>query len=262
MISPRLASLAVLSLALTALPRLRADATVHWLEGDAPPPRAVGVSFGVPWARGTVAKTQAFELKAADGRTLPVQTWALAYWPDGSIKWSGVATVAGAQGPFHLTPAAAAAIPAAPRLPRGDLAYGSGPGASGAVPSGPALVVKRFETGWEIDTGKLQARIPEEGDALIDALVVDGREVARDGRLVCILQDGPDGGPADTPAREKFVSKLEKVTVEQSGPVRAVVKFEGKHRGLRNNREWLPFVVRMYFYAGESTVRVVHTIVF
>ncbi|HVW20313.1 MAG TPA: Tat pathway signal sequence domain protein [Opitutaceae bacterium] len=237
MTSSRLVSLACLSLALAALPRLRADATVHWLEGA--PPLPSGVSFGVPWPRGAVQRGQAFQLTAAGGGALPVQTWNLAYWPDGSIKWTGVATVAGAKGPFQLAPAAAA------------------PEAAGA-----RLRVKRFETGWEIDTGALQARIPQEGDRLIDALVVGGHEVARDGRLVCILQDGPDGGPADTPARETFVSKLDKVTVEQSGPVRAVVKFEGRHRGLRDNREWLPFVVRMYFYAGESTVRVVHTIVF
>ena len=26
---------------------------------------------------------------------MPVQTWPLAYWPDGSLKWIGVATVVG-----------------------------------------------------------------------------------------------------------------------------------------------------------------------
>ncbi len=62
--------------------------------------------------------------------------------------------------------------------------------------------------------------------------------------------------------REKFVSLVKKVTVEQSGPVRAVVKFEGVHKGVKSGREWLPFNVRLYFYSGEASVRMVHTIFF
>ena len=52
------------------------------------------------------------------------------------------------------------------------------------------------------------------------------------------------------------------MTIEQSGLVRAVAKIEGKHRGMKSNREWLPFVVRLYFYAGQETVRLVHTVVY
>ena len=41
----------------------------------------------------------------------------------------------------------------------------------------------------------------------------DGRVVARDGRLVCLLDSGAE-----------FTSSLKKVTVEQAGPVRAVAQ--------------------------------------
>lgn len=27
------------------------------------------------------------------GETLPIDTWVLAYWPDGSVKWNGIAGV-------------------------------------------------------------------------------------------------------------------------------------------------------------------------
>jgi len=50
--------------------------------------------------------------------------------------------------------------------------------------------------------------------------------------------------------------------VEQTGPVRAVVKLEGVHKAETGAREWLPFTVRLYFYAGLEQVRLVHTIVF
>src|SRR5579885_27933 len=72
--------------------------------GGAPPPSPAGISWGVPWARGTVSKTQAFSLVTAQGRPLPLQSWPLAYWPDGSVKWMGFATVAGpdAAAPLRL----------------------------------------------------------------------------------------------------------------------------------------------------------------
>ena len=82
------------------------------------------------------------------------------------------------------------------------------------------------------------------------------------GQLECILQNGPDVDPVTVVPREKYLSSVKKVTVEQSGPVRAVVKIEGTHKSERGTREWLPFVVRLYFYAGQEQMRMVHTIIF
>ena len=97
---------------------------------------------------------------------------------------------------------------------------------------------------------------------LVESMTVEGRTVVGAGQLVCILQNGPEGEPGEVRPQEKFVSLVKKVTVEQSGPVRAVVKFEGVHKGAKSGREWLPFHVRLYFYSGETSVRMVHTIFF
>src|SRR5215469_9002989 len=67
---------------------------VHWLDGGAPSGET-GVSWGVPWPRGAFRRDQKFVLTAAGGQALLLQSWPLAYWPDGSLKWSGFATVAG-----------------------------------------------------------------------------------------------------------------------------------------------------------------------
>ena len=42
---------------------------------------------------------------------------------------------------------------------------------------------------------------------------------------------------------------LKSVTVERAGSVRALVKLEGVHKSPKG-REWLPFVVRLYFYGA------------
>ena len=201
----------------------------------------MGVNWGTPWPQGKVRKDQAFNLTTSDGKSLPLQSWPLAWWPDGSIKWSGFVTVAGPETTGSL---------------RLSLRNAASP------TSGPSVQVKQSDTTFEIDTGRLKVRIPRSGASLIDSMAVDGREVARDGRLICILQDGPDGNAENAPPREKYSTKVERVTMEQSGPVRAVAKIEGKHRGVKSNREWLPFVVRLYFYAGQESVRLVHTIVY
>ena len=111
-----------------------------------------------------------------------------------------------------------------------------------------------------VDTGSLKCSMPSSSSGkLFDSMMVEGRAIAGEAQLVCILQNGPQTDPEDSPARERFTSLVKKVTVEQSGPVRAVVKFEGVHKGARSGREWLPFTVRLYFYSGQTAVRMVHT---
>ncbi len=62
--------------------------------------------------------------------------------------------------------------------------------------------------------------------------------------------------------QEAFTSLLQKVTVEQSGPVRAVIKLEGMHASSDPARQWLPFTVRLYFTAGLNSIKIVHSFVF
>ncbi len=214
-------------------------ASLRWLEPNASCV-ATGVSWGVPWPKDVVSKDTEFAVAAADGKSLPLQTWPLAYWPDGSLKWSGFAAIAGPNTVGPLT-----------------LSRGTSLLAAGAV-----VRVQESDDTITIDTDVLRCRIAKRGQHLFDSLTIDNREVARKGRLVCILQNGPELDPAHLPPREKFTSEIKNVTVEQSGPVRAVVKLEGMHKSQQGAREWLPFTVRLYFYGGARPIRMVHSVVF
>src|SRR5205085_7779396 len=57
---------------------------LRWLEGVVPAIRP-GTTVGVPWPRGIVThKDQTFTVNGESGEALPVQSWPLATWPDGS----------------------------------------------------------------------------------------------------------------------------------------------------------------------------------
>ncbi len=227
------------------LPADRAE--LRWLEGKAP---AVlpGATWGTPWPRGKHAKGTAFALRSAgaSGKSLPLQSWPLAYWPDGSLKWTG-----------HALPA--------------DAIVSDGYELSAGTSAAPVkpLTATYSADGIEIDTGLIKARIAKSGRTLIPLITRDGKEILRNGRLVLLRQDAllAVGEP------QPFSGEISEIVLEQNGPVRAVVKISGKHAGTSTAssasaspsaaaRAWLPFVVRLYFYAGGDAVRMIHTIIY
>jgi hypothetical protein len=236
--------LCVLVLALVVGSPLAAQqpVTLNWL-GGTPPATGANVSWGVPWPKGAVQPGATMRLTAADGRRVAVQSWPLAYWPDGSLKWTGQAITApgGLAGPFQLTPAAGA----------GD-------------EHGPVTEIKYLvdAAGYTIDTGGVRARIAKTGVNFFESLMIGDRVVAVHGRLLALREDRADFRAKGILRQEKFRSRVQQVTLEQAGPVRAVLKVEGVHRAMEGTREWLPFTVRLYFSAGSADIRLVHTFVY
>jgi hypothetical protein len=208
----------------------------RWIDG-APPARHEGVTWGVPWPRGLHGRRTAFSAASPDGQAVPVQTWPLAYWPDGSLKWTAHAVAAQDGAPDHLT--LTPGRPVAPDQP---------------------VSVRETADQVEVVSGPRVWRIPRRGPSLIAAVASNGREILRDVHLVALRQDQPDFEEAAAARRQSFVSDLTAVVVEQTGPVRAVVRLEGRHGG--EGRAWLPFTVRLYFHAGSEAVRLVHSVVF
>lgn len=214
---------------------------LSWLGGKAPA-LPTGVSWGMPLPEGKIKPSSSYALKNEQGQALPVQPWPLAYWPDGSLKWVGLSTVVDADAgtTFELQSVKKSSAAAA------------------------KTKVELTETDDEVlvNTGSLQCEIPKQGKQLIRSLKMAGKEISSTGRLICILQDGPAQELDAQPAREQFIGNIENVTVEQNGPVRAVVKIEGKHVSESGSRSWLPFIVRLYFYAGQQSLRMVHTVIY
>ncbi len=212
-------------------PATGADLT--WLGGAA---RAVegGVVWGAPWPRGALKPSAALRAMAF-GAEVPLQTWPLAYWPDGSVKWTGHA-LAG--------PLAAKTVRLEPGKP--------------AKPEAPIAVVS---TGDEIriSTGDFVCRLARQGAVLMSSVSRGGREALRNGRLVCLRQDRSQV-ETGVVRSEPFEGQVMSATIEQSGPVRAVVRLDGLHRGA-SGRAWLPFSVRVAVSVGGA-ITLTHTFTF
>lgn len=216
---------------------------LRWLDGSAPGALAGGATWGVPLPRGTVASVDDLRLRTVDGAPVRAQFWPLATWPDGSVKWSGCALGA-TDDPTDYE------VHADPAPPPG---------------SGTEVTVRTADALVTVDSGPLRLEIPVPvGGAVQDVLIArmlrDGRSIAEDVRLISLLQNEipEDGGAAP---RRHFRSRVTRVLVEQHGPVRAVVRVDGKHREEDGDREWLPFTVRFVVLAGSAQVRVVHNVI-
>ena len=216
---------------------------LHWLEALPSPagaPAAIaGTTWGVPWAPGRLHSSD--QVIMTDGaERLPLDSWTTARWPDGSVKWTGHAV------------GALAAPAESYRLEIGE-------------PSEPAAGITVTETPETItvDTGVATVVINTSGPTLIAELRRGETRIASGGRLISLLQTTPGEVDEYEVRRIPFTGQVMSARVERAGTQRAVIKLEGRHRADRpgDHDDWLPFVVRLYCYAGSHAVRVMHTLI-
>ena len=182
----------------------------------------IPVDFGVPFDQGELRDVSQLALSG----DIPADAWVNATWPDGSVKWAGLSAV---------VPADAKDLNVVQRPKKHKVTGG--------------LTVSDDGRRILVHTGRLSAWIPKSGCCLFDSLCLDGRRVGGSASLVASTADGV------------YQSEVRQVTVERAGSVRALVKIEGVHRS-QAGREWLPFTVRLYFYAGSDQVKLVHTFIY
>lgn len=206
------------------------------------PSLPAGISWGVPFENGKVRQNQDFILEDANGRTHSLQYWPLAYWPDGSLKWVGFATVTDSAAQDNFT-----------------LKLSKNPGKKKSEENSLA---KDELNSIHINTGSLKCIIHKQGPYFLDSVFIQNRLVAIQGRLVGILQDHPDDDYLNPANRASFQSQIEQVQLEQNGSIRSVVHVKGKHVVGASSRAWLPFDIRLYFYKNTDQINMVYTMVF
>ncbi|WP_416222080.1 Tat pathway signal sequence domain protein [Sphingomonas sanguinis] len=202
-----------------------------WLD-SAPPEHHEGVTWGQSWPRGT---HMARDYRLAAGEAL--QSWPLAWWPDGSIKWTG-----------HAVPADAARAEGL----RVEAGRGRASASMVQVSETPdALTVIVGDTIWTVG---------RQGSAIIRQATTGGTVVMRNVALTATALDRSEDDGEDPARLLRYAGQIERAVVEQSGPIRAVIRLEGRHQG--EGEQWLPFSLRLYFHAGAASVRIAHSLIF
>ncbi len=228
------------------------------------PSTLLAISGGVPFAAGVLKPADRVELRMdKGGLPVPLQSAPLAYWPDGSVKWLELIF------PADPEVRADAATPGGEAVAKFQVGEGTGRARSFSLfkkddsqpsPPGP-LTVTRSDGEIRIDTGAIQASFVT-GKNWWRSLQVAGRPVLAAESGVCAYlemttaQTPPEPGERrlrGTVERASLVA--EKIEVEESGPVRAVIRIEGETDGAYPCR----MTVRLTFFAGSPAIQGSHT---
>lgn len=226
----------------TAAPRLLAKGTVkrelvdlRLLHGSARTPYPWPATGSVPFARGTVGPSDGFRLLDQRGVAMGADFRPLACWPDGSVKWLGVSTVARQSGPTKLE-------------------YGA------AVPPGPpppptqTVSVKPTPDGLEVTNGMLRVALPKRKFAPPGTVWVgSAAEPVLRSEAGLILTDAAGQVYTSTGAA------ADRLEVEQAGPLHTVVLAEGPLQG--PSGQLMRYRCRLHFYAGFPGIPLVVTLI-
>ncbi|MFT4202904.1 MAG: hypothetical protein QM610_03235 [Chitinophagaceae bacterium] len=190
-----------------------------------------GTTFGLPWKQGELQTAENVAILTSNKQPVNVQSWPLAYWSDGSLKWSAHAIPVNTSATEQLYAEKTRNVPST---------------------NSTGISVKETPSQIRVDTGKLSCTFNKSGHIVVDQLFRNDAVYAKNGQLELINKEDNSLVP--------YVSDITSTTVEQSGSVRTVIKIVGKHK--KDTRSWLPFTLRFYFYRDSDAVKILHTIVF
>lgn len=233
--------------------------------------RAETVTSGVPWPRGSLKSCDSLRLSDRNGKRLPLQTRPLAFWPDGSVKWSLLTTRLDAKGGATS-----------------EFRLANMPGARKALaPAGTGgLKIRRDRNSISVDTGLLRFAVDTKSGGFITDLSRRGKNgrwqsMLRCGGLVLFVNRcDPDGGnrqrftngkdtardrrtqPQPPPGFTNYaVDPFYSVNVMEEGPERVGLCITGTHVDGKGRR-FCPYVVHIYAYRDSARLDIQHTLVY
>lgn len=226
----------------SCVPLQEKEVPLAWV-GDTPK-SDVPVTFGVPFDAGAV--TMATPLTLASGATaIPTESWPLAFWPDGTVKWAAVSGTIPV-GSDSLT------------VRIGDPGKKTSDKAKRqflAQDDGSRIVVRAGNSIVYIPKVSSSGQIVEN---LIDSIVTSGVKTAVNGCLVGAVKDSPLNGSVNV---IEMTSRLLSSEIERNGAERAIIKLTGLHRSA-DGREWLPWTVRLSVFGTSPDIKMTHSFIF
>lgn len=198
-------------------------------------------TFGMIWEKGSVTKEDYFRLMA-DDKEANLQSRMTAYWPDGSIKWTSH-TAYLPDGGNNLTIECI-----------GENDYKN--------INSIGIKISTTEERVKVKTKKIEATFLKKGSSVISDLVINGRQTVVKGELIALLEKRSDEGFNQIIKTVPYTSQVQKVELEEVGPLRAVIKVSGMHYNAKEQRNVLPFILRFTFHDEDEAVGIMHTFLY
>ena len=203
-----------------------------------------GVTFGLPWPKGTLQRTEPLSLKTVAGKTIPADISPMAYWPDGSVKWTSVSANFSQQVDAQLFVTA------------GD--------AQNTAASG--IRVDQQETSITVDTGAIRCRLQKDHPELIQWVTDEqGNLLCSGGQMSIVCENTSPAEGGTITRRKEYLAKATDLTVETCGKQHVVIKLSGFYFSTHEpskmlpERSFMPFELRLSFYAGNASIHMIHT---
>jgi hypothetical protein len=199
-------------------------------------------TWGCMWQQGACKKETGYVLKNDDGKTVPMQSRITAYWPDGTVKWTAHTACAD-----ELTE---------------EIEVLPAEGTDGKKEDGTnVLHVKPDGAGYVVVAGDLQIHIPGAGDCLFDEVSVGGVKRASKACPVLLLEEPITSDGAKGKLEKTYRGVVEEVSLEEEGPLRAVIKYRGCHISSSGEKK-IPFLIRMNVGLDRKELTFTHTFLY
>lgn len=207
---------------------------LHRLEGRS----AQGMAqFGCIWPKGELHREDALKAVGEDGRKIPLQSRITAYYKDGSIKWTAHTAKAKGLGEHFCVE----------RLKKGEK----------EAAAQHSLRLTEQKNGILVETDRVSFFAGASGEKLISDYRVDGKCRIMALTSVLRLERRTWEGENVSSAVTGFTGRIQKVTAEEAGPLRAVLKFEGIHKN--DAEEMIPFILRLFVGADDCRLDMQYT---
>ena len=186
------------------------------------------VGIGLPFPRGEMKDADSFFLYSPQGLPIPLQTRSLDRWPDGSIRWTYLQFQADMQ---------------RQKTENWILKWKESKTANRPK---TRIIATATRGKIVVDTGAIQVTFSGDGRSLFDSVKIGDREMLRPDAPCGFMLARPDGRVYFSHGQGKV-----KLEMEESGPIRAVIRMEGEHRS-KSGQPLFDYVCRFFFYAGKS----------
>lgn len=201
------------------------EVRLHWLKG-----RSEGgyVTFGVPWKKGELARDKC-DFKIIDGETETLtQTKPIAYWQDGSVKWtSHTAKIDGKSVVLKNVYAE-------------DVIGGN--------------AASETDSEITVDNGVFTAVFPKKGIVLMKTPYANAS-------LKMIREERSAENGIEIKKTVPYTGEIETVQIEDNGALKTVIRAEGTHVSA-DGKKLLRYIVRFTVLNGEPSIKIMHTFLF